>query len=97
LLETITGHIEFERCAQAINSMPGERVSLISAHSQALIYCLVRGLRPRLVVEIGTYRAGTASIIAAALVANGIGQIHTIDPFGAETVPSIIRDWPILF
>ncbi|MGA8398660.1 MAG: class I SAM-dependent methyltransferase [Stellaceae bacterium] len=92
-LAALTQHIEFERCAQAINGLPRASLSLISAHSQALLYCLVRLLQPRLVVEIGTYEAATAQIIAAALAANGVGQLHTIDPFGAG-VPPIIAAWP---
>src|SRR5262249_26485875 len=69
-------------------------ISLMSEHSQALLYCTIRLLRPKLVVEIGTYRAGTAKVIAWALAANGSGMLHTVDPFGKSRVPSILASWP---
>jgi predicted O-methyltransferase YrrM len=68
--------------------------SLVSAMSQALLYSLVRNLRPEHVLEIGTYRAGTAEVIARALHANGRGMLHTADPFGAYRVPAIVSRWP---
>jgi predicted O-methyltransferase YrrM len=69
-------------------------ISRMSEHSQALLYCTIRLVRPRLVIEIGTYHAGTAKVIACALAANGCGRLHTIDPFGKSRVPSILASWP---
>lgn len=40
---------------------------------QALLYHLIRELRPKMVLEIGTLFAGTAHVIARALWANGEG------------------------
>lgn len=68
--------------------------SLVSAVSQALLYALIRNIRPEHVFEIGTYKAGTAEVICRALHANGRGTLHTTDPFGAERVPPIVARWP---
>jgi len=51
-------------------------------------------MRPDLVIEIGTYRAGTAEAICRALSANHAGVLRTVDPFGEQTVPAILRRWP---
>jgi predicted O-methyltransferase YrrM len=68
--------------------------SLVSAVSQALLYALVRNLRPQHVFEIGTYKAGTAEVICRALHANGRGVLHTTDPYGSHRVPAIVSRWP---
>ena len=70
--------------------------SLQSDNSRALLYHLVTTLRPECVLEIGTFRAGTARFLAQALRHAGRGVLHTIDPFGIENkVPAIINSWPV--
>jgi methyltransferase family protein len=44
-----------------------------------LLYVLVRGLRPELVVETGVAQGITSAYILAGLSDNGIGQLHSID------------------
>lgn len=39
-------------------------MSLLSATSRSLLYFLTRQLRPRVVLEIGTYYAGTSEVFA---------------------------------
>jgi predicted O-methyltransferase YrrM len=68
--------------------------SLISADSAALLYALVRNLCPAHVIEIGTYRAGTAEVICRALAANGRGSLYTTDPYRAMEIEPILRQWP---
>jgi predicted O-methyltransferase YrrM len=68
--------------------------SLVSAQSQALLYCLVRNLQPDHVFEIGTFRAGTTEAICRALYANGRGVAHTVDPFYGEYVVAVLKHWP---
>jgi hypothetical protein len=46
-----------------------------------MLYALVRGLRPRLALEIGVRWGGSARIIANAMEENGIGKTVGIDPF----------------
>ena len=38
--------------------------------------------------------AATSEAICRALYANGAGLLHTVDPYGAEIVPPILRSWP---
>jgi predicted O-methyltransferase YrrM len=45
-----------------------------------VLYTLVRGTRPRHVLEIGSAHGGSASILASAMEDNGIGQIIGLDP-----------------
>ena len=68
--------------------------ALTSPGSRAAMYHLVKALKPKLTLEIGTFHAGTTEVIARALWANGGGHLLTIDPFGAERVPPILATWP---
>jgi len=68
--------------------------SLLSWKSRAFLYHCVRSMRPSTVVEVGTYMAGTARILAQALVDNEYGQLYTADPYGASRCPPIIERWP---
>lgn len=63
--------------------------ALLSATSRTLLYSLVRFLRPEHVMEIGTYQAGTAEILASALHANGKGLLITVDPFPVPSEPYV--------
>lgn len=94
-IQQIMAAAEFEQCAQMLEATGRPQESLMSSYSQALLYCLVRNMRPDLVVEIGTYRAGTAEAICRALSANNAGVLRTVDPFGAQTVPKIVGAWPL--
>jgi predicted O-methyltransferase YrrM len=85
---------EFAACVAFFANSEAARRALVSPHSQALLFSVVRNLKPAHVYEIGTYRASTTEAICRALHANGGGLAHTIDPFGAETVPPIIEKWP---
>jgi predicted O-methyltransferase YrrM len=68
--------------------------ALTKAACRAYMYELVRSLKPRFAVEIGTYRAGTTEVMARAMHANGGGLVLTIDPFGGHRVPGILENWP---
>jgi predicted O-methyltransferase YrrM len=67
--------------------------ALISPDSQALLYCLIRLQRPMIAVEIGTYMASTTEAMARAIVDNGRGDLHTVDPFAIRGRLNIAR-WP---
>jgi len=68
--------------------------SLISSQSQALLYSLIRNIRPDHVYEIGTYKAGTTEAICRALYANGKGVAHAVDPFRGEYIAAVLKLWP---
>ena len=65
--------------------------SLMGGKAKALIYHLLRIIRPQVVIEVGTYFAGTAEIIGRALWENGTGMLHTADPYGDYCYPLIER------
>jgi predicted O-methyltransferase YrrM len=67
--------------------------SLVLPKARALLYGLVRMLDADEVLEIGTLFCGTTEVLAHALVANGHGQLHTVDPYGGERCPPIIGAW----
>ncbi len=67
--------------------------SLLRSAGRALLFNLIRYSRPEQVVEIGTYQAGTAEVMARALHANGKGTLTTIDPFPVVAAP-LIALWP---
>lgn len=68
--------------------------SLMGGRSRALLFALVRMLRPQVAAEVGTYNAGGAEVMARALWENGDGFLHTADPYGADRCPEIIAGWP---
>jgi hypothetical protein len=68
--------------------------SLLSPDAQALLFAMVRNLKPEHVFEIGTFQAGATEAIARALHANAGGTVHTVDPFGMPQVPAILSKWP---
>lgn len=68
--------------------------ALSSPADRAFFYHLIRLLKPKLGLEIGTFKAGTTEVLASAMQANGIGILMTIDPFGGDRVPPILEKWP---
>ena len=68
--------------------------SLETPAAHALLYCLIRNLRPDHVFEIGTYRAGTTEAICRALHANGSGMAHSVDPYDPEYAATVFKHWP---
>lgn len=85
---------EFVVSAEYFANSPAAGRSLVSADTQALLFAIIRNLRPSTVVEIGSFRCGTAEAMCRALYANESGRLFTVDPFGAGTVPGIIEWWP---
>lgn len=84
----------FESCVSFFTANPSMARALLSPNSQALLFSMVRILKPAHVIEIGTYKASTSEAIARALHVNCAGMLHTIDPFGSKTVPPIVGLWP---
>jgi predicted O-methyltransferase YrrM len=85
---------EFEATKAYFFDNPAAPRSLVSSQSQALLYSLIRNLRPDHVFEIGTYKAGTTEAICRALFANGKGIAHAVDPFRGEYIAAVLKHWP---
>ncbi len=68
--------------------------SLAGAADLAFFYHLIRLIKPKFGLEIGTFKAGTTEVLVSAIQANGFGVLLTIDPFGGDRVPPIIEKWP---
>lgn len=68
--------------------------SLSGAGCLSFLHHMIRLAKPKLGLEIGTFKAGTSEVLARAMQANGFGILLTIDPFGGERVPPIIESWP---
>jgi predicted O-methyltransferase YrrM len=85
---------EFPRTTRYFGSAPSVTRSLLTDRSQALLYTLIRNLRPEHVVEIGTYKGGTAECLSRALDANGFGTLHTVSPFDVKRFGPIFSQWP---
>jgi predicted O-methyltransferase YrrM len=90
----IMGAPEFDATKSYFYDNPAAHRSLISSQSQALLYSLIRNLRPDHVFEIGTYKAGTTEAICRALYANGKGTAHAVDPFRGEYIAAVLKLWP---
>jgi predicted O-methyltransferase YrrM len=85
---------EFDATKAYFYDNPVAKRSLISSQSQALLYSLIRNLRPDHVFEIGTYKAGTTEAICRAMHANGKGIAHAVDPFRGEYIAAVLKLWP---
>lgn len=70
---------------------PGQ---LTGEQTQFALTQLVRLLAPARVLEIGTFFADTARVMAATMADIGAGHLTTIDPFGGHRVPDIMNGWP---
>jgi predicted O-methyltransferase YrrM len=92
-LAVIMAAQEFTATTAFFAENPVTSRSLVSAQSQALLYCVIRNMRPDHVFEIGTFRGGTTEAICRALYANGSGKLHTVDPF-SERVNLVFKQWP---
>jgi predicted O-methyltransferase YrrM len=85
---------KFSETESVLYKTAASQRALIPAAAAALIYTLVRNVKPQHVVEIGTYYGGTAEVICRALYENGSGILHTVAPFEAESVYPIFESWP---
>jgi predicted O-methyltransferase YrrM len=85
---------EFAVATEFFTDNPVTSRSLVSPQSQALLYCLLRILRPQDVFEIGCFRAGTTEAICRALHANGGGLVHTVDPYCGDQIKEVLKRWP---
>jgi predicted O-methyltransferase YrrM len=85
---------EFAAATALFEENPVAARSLVSPQAQALLYGLIRNLKPEHVFEIGSYKGGTTEAICRALYANGRGLAHTVDPFRGEYVAAVLRHWP---
>ena len=93
-LPTVLAQGRFAETARFFARAASNGRSLLNDASQALLYTLIRNLKPAHVVEIGTYKGGTAEALARAVHANGHGTIHTVGPFDAETFHAVEPNWP---
>jgi predicted O-methyltransferase YrrM len=93
-IEAVLSSDEFESATQFFADNPAAQRSLVSPQAQALLYLVLRNLRPDHVFEIGSYKAGTTEALCRALNANGHGLLHTVDPFRADYVTATVAHWP---
>jgi predicted O-methyltransferase YrrM len=93
-VQAILASPEYRKAVQTFADSPSIKGALLPPDAQALLYSLIRLLRPEVAIEIGTYLASTTEAMARAIAANGFGTLHTVDPYGAAKVPNIIARWP---
>ena len=84
-------HPSFQDLEERLGGRPPE--STISARERALLYVLMRQLKAKNTLEIGTYFAGTTQLMAVAAYQDD-GKVYTIDPYGADRAPALIAGWP---
>jgi predicted O-methyltransferase YrrM len=93
-IEAVLSSTEFKLATRYFADSPAAQRSLVSPQAQALLYSILRNLRPDHVFEIGSYKAGTTEALCRALLANGYGLLHTVDPFRADYVTATVAHWP---
>ena len=57
----------------------GEPTAAASLEDGLFLYSLVRAVKPKIAVEVGTHGGLTAAFIGAALEDNGLGVLHTVE------------------
>ncbi|MBL8762615.1 MAG: class I SAM-dependent methyltransferase, partial [Phycisphaerae bacterium] len=71
------------QCLKEMYAMPIAFPSSLSPEAGLMLHALVRNLRPRVVVEVGTYLSISTHWIASALKENADGGVvHCFDDFG---------------
>lgn len=90
LTSSISG--EFARLAAGAHK-PKRRGQMTSTETQFVLAELVRLLAPMSMLEIGTFFADTAWIVAETMAKLGAGHLTTIDPYRGHRVPDIITEW----
>ena len=75
--------MEFDAVARSVDGIP-----FMSRALGARVYEHIRSSRPALALELGTAHGVSAAYIAAAMEANGTGQLVTVDYAGAAYDPS---------
>jgi len=81
-----------DRLVRAFDSYPPR--SLLSNTARAFLYHCIVCKRPRRVLKIGTYRAGTTEVLARAMNEIDCGELYTIDPYGDGIIQPILEAWP---
>jgi predicted O-methyltransferase YrrM len=84
----------FRRLIGVYDRHSNAKRALQSDVALALLYHLIVMRQPERVLEIGTYYAGTAEVLAHALWEARSGHLDTIDPYGAERCPPLIATLP---
>jgi hypothetical protein len=82
---------EYSDCTEFFLESPARDRALVSPNSQALLYVLVRHLKPQSVVEIGSYRASTTEALARAMLATGRASFTSSTPMDARSSPRFLR------
>jgi predicted O-methyltransferase YrrM len=85
---------EFSETRRYFAETPSSSRSLLTDFAQALLYTVIRNQQPDHVVEIGTYKGGTAETLGRALHGNRRGIVHTLSPFDAERFAANFHWWP---
>jgi cephalosporin hydroxylase len=71
------------QCLKEMYALPIIFPSSLSPEAGLMLHALVRNMRPRVVIEVGTFLSVSTHWIASALIANGDGGvIHCFDDFG---------------
>jgi predicted O-methyltransferase YrrM len=93
-LQTLLSSTEYGTARDFFRNDPYWQKSITGHEGVALLYELVRVMRPSIVVEIGTFEGRTAQAIARALLRNASGIIHTVSPFDRERFLPLFERWP---
>jgi predicted O-methyltransferase YrrM len=83
---------EFARLS-ASPHLANRQGQVTATETQFVLTELVRLFAPASVLEIGTFFADTARLLAEAMAKLDAGHLMTIDPFGGHRVPNIIAGW----
>jgi predicted O-methyltransferase YrrM len=92
-IEAITNSPEYAIARSYFIDYPPSSLLHNGHIARPFLYMLCRLVRPRWVLEIGTYQAGTTEVFARALWANGGGNIATVDPNNRDLIDCRLGDW----
>src|SRR5579862_4915008 len=95
-IPTILSARAYAKTVRFFETTPGAERALIPPAARALIYTVIRNLRPQHVVEIGTWKGGTTETLALAIQGFGFeANVHTASPYDAARFLPTYHRWPL--
>lgn len=87
---------EYAETVRFFETTPGAERALIPPAAQALIYTVIRNMRPKHVVEIGTWKGGTTETLSLGIQGFDFeANVHTASPYDAARFLPTYHRWPL--
>ena len=94
-IPAIMGAPEFSETVRFFSTTPGADVALIPPVARAVIFTVIKNLRPSHIAEIGTWKGGMTEALALAIMGTEeLANVHTASPYDAARFLPTYHHWP---